>query len=176
MIRADSYSVTRTMPGNGSSITSMIVSSTTRAFLGTIFVASFGGLFFLAIGLRARGPVCRTLDFAFFGLIGLAAFLTLVLPRLELFLSFASRFLALAMAIIILRANNRPNLRSIPRRGSTKPVRGLEIYEGVIVNGERNRKLPEAIITVGIAGGALREGRRAHAGRLKIAIRGIRRR
>ena len=33
----------------------------------------------------------------------------------------------------------------------TKPVRGLEIYEGVIFNGQRNRKLPETIIPVGIA-------------------------
>jgi hypothetical protein len=43
--------------------------------------------------------VCRTLDFAFFGLMGFAAFLTLTLPRFELFLRVASRFFALAIAV-----------------------------------------------------------------------------
>src|ERR1700683_13636 len=94
--RTDSYSVTRTTPGTGSSITSMIVSSTIGAFFGAIFAGSFGGLFFLAIDFRTRVPVCRTLDFAFFGLICLAAFLALTLPRFELFLLVARRFFALA--------------------------------------------------------------------------------
>jgi hypothetical protein len=75
------------------------LSSTIGAFFGAIFAASLGDLFFLAIDFGARAPGCRTLDFLFFGLMGLAAFLTLTLPRFALFLRVASRFLALAMAI-----------------------------------------------------------------------------
>jgi hypothetical protein len=62
-----SYSVTRTTPGAGSSITSMIVSSMTGtpclgAFLGAIFAAVFRGRFFVvarfAAFLRAGLAVC----------------------------------------------------------------------------------------------------------------------
>jgi hypothetical protein len=110
VVRTVSYSVTRITPGIGSSITSMIVSSTTGtstaslgAFLGTIFVAVFGGRFFLAVDFRAPLRACRSLDFAFFGVVRFAAFLraglVLALPGFELFLRIATRFVALTMAV-----------------------------------------------------------------------------
>jgi hypothetical protein len=84
--RTDSYSVTTTVPGTGSSITSMIVSSTgtSTACLGAFLAAVFGVRFFLA---AAFGVVlaARTLDLAFFDVVGFAAFLraglALALPR-----------------------------------------------------------------------------------------------
>jgi hypothetical protein len=88
----------------------MIVSSTTGtsttslgAFLGAIFAVVFGGRFFLAVDFRAPLPACRTLDFAFFGVVRFIAFLraglALALPRFELFLRIAIRFFALTMAV-----------------------------------------------------------------------------
>jgi len=83
-----SYSVTRTTPGTGSSITSMIVSSTT----GTFCPGAFLGANF-ALDFRGR----------FSGLARFAAFLreglALAFPRFEAFLRVATRFVALAMAV-----------------------------------------------------------------------------
>jgi hypothetical protein len=84
-----SYSVTRTTPGTGSSITSMIVFSMTGtpclgAFLGAIFATVFGGRFF---------GVARFAAFVRAGL-------TRAFPRFEVFL-LAIRFFALAMAVPI---------------------------------------------------------------------------
>jgi hypothetical protein len=104
-VRTDSYSVTTTTPGTGSSITSMIVVSTgtSTTFLGAFLAAVFGGRFFLAAGFVVLMPARRTLDFAFFGIARFAAFLraglALALPRFELFLRAATRFFALAMAV-----------------------------------------------------------------------------
>ena len=99
-VRIDSYSVTTTTPGTGSSITSMIVSSTGTTtclgpFLGAFRAAVFGGRFFLTAGFGAALPARRTLDFACFGVVRFAAFLraglALALPRFELFLRVATR-------------------------------------------------------------------------------------
>jgi hypothetical protein len=107
-VRIDSYSVTTTTLGAGSSITSMIVSSTGTttclgAFLGAFLAAVFGGRFFLTAGFGAPLPAGRTLDFAALGVVRFAAALrvglALALPRFELFLRVATRFFALAMAI-----------------------------------------------------------------------------
>src|SRR6202162_1875602 len=100
-VRIDSYSVTTTMPGTGSSITSMIVSSTGKTTcLGAFLAAFFGGRFFLTAGFGPALPERCTLDFAFFGIVRFAAFLrprlALALRRFELFLV-ATRFFALAM-------------------------------------------------------------------------------
>jgi hypothetical protein len=106
-VRIDSYSVTTTTPGIGSSITSMIVSSTGTTtclgvFLGAFLAAVFGGRFFLTPGFGAPLPARWTLDFAFFSVARFAALLrpglALALPRFELFLRVATRFFALAMA------------------------------------------------------------------------------
>jgi len=104
-VRIVSYSVTTTTPGAGSSITSMIVSSTGTStnclgvFLGTFLAAIFDGRCFLVIGFAA--PL--TFDFVCFGFVCLAAFLraglALALPRLELFFRVATRFFVLAMAV-----------------------------------------------------------------------------
>ena len=104
-VRIISYSVTTTTPGIGSSITSMIVSSTGTpttclgGFVGAFLAATFDGRCFLAMGFAA--PL--TLDFACFGFVRFAAFLraglALALPRLELFLRVATRFFALAMVV-----------------------------------------------------------------------------
>jgi hypothetical protein len=64
-------------PGTGSSITSMIVSSTGTttclgAFLGTFLAAVFGGRFFLTAGFGAPLPARRTLDFAALGVVRFA--------------------------------------------------------------------------------------------------------
>ena len=106
-VRIDSYSVTTTTPGTGSSITSMIVVSTgacatpLSSFVGAFLAAVFGGFFFLATGFVAVLTARPTLDFAFVGAARFAAFLragfALALPRFELF--FATRFFALAMAV-----------------------------------------------------------------------------
>ena len=98
-VRIDSYSVTTTTPGTGSSITSMIVSSTGTitclgVFLGAFLAAVFGGRFFLTAGFGPALPERWTLDFASFGVARFAAFLraglTLALPRFELFLRVAT--------------------------------------------------------------------------------------
>jgi len=104
-VRIISYSVTTTTPGIGSSITSMIVSSTGTpttclgGFVGAFLAATFDGRCFLAMGFAAS----LTLDFACFGFVRFAAFLraglALALPRLELFLRVATRFFALAMVV-----------------------------------------------------------------------------
>ena len=104
-VRIVSYSVTTTTPGTGSSITSMIVSSTPTSatcsgdFLGVLLAESFDGRCFLALGFAA--PL--TLDFACFDFVRFAAFLraalALTLPRLELFLRIATRFFALTIAV-----------------------------------------------------------------------------
>jgi hypothetical protein len=108
-VRIVSYSVTTTTPGTGSSITSMIVSSTGTsttclgAFLGAFLAAIFDGRCFLAMGFAAPLTARWTLDFAFFGVLPFAAFLragsALGLPRFELFLRVATRFFALAMIV-----------------------------------------------------------------------------
>ena len=108
-VRIVSYSVTTTTPGTGSSITSMIVSSTGTsttclgAFLGAFLAAIFDGRCFLAMGFAAPLTARWTLDFAFFGVVRFAAFLragsALALPRFELFLRVATRFFALAMIV-----------------------------------------------------------------------------
>ena len=108
-VRIVSYSVTTTTPGAGSSITSMIVSSTGTsttclgAFLGAFLAAIFDGRCFLAMGFAAPLTARRTLDFAFFGVVRFVAFLraglALALPRFELFLRVATRFFALAMIV-----------------------------------------------------------------------------
>ena len=83
-----SYSVTRTTPGTGSSITSMIVSSTTAAFclggfLGAIFPAVFRGCLF---------GVARFATF-------LRESLARGFPRFATFLRVATRFFALTIAV-----------------------------------------------------------------------------
>ena len=97
--RIVSYSVTRTTPGTGSSITSMIVSSTGTttclgAFLGAFLAAVFSGRFFLTAGFGLPLPARLTLDFAFFAVVRfgavLRAGLALALPRFELFLRVAT--------------------------------------------------------------------------------------
>ena len=108
-VRIVSYSVTTTKPGIGSSITSMIVSSTGTsttclgAFLGAFLAAIFDGRCFLAMGFAAPLTARRTLDFAFFGVVRFVAFLraglALTWPRFELFLRVATRFFALAMIV-----------------------------------------------------------------------------
>jgi hypothetical protein len=80
-VRIVSYSVTTTTPGTGSSITSMIVSSTGTsttclgAFLGAFLAAIFDGRCFLAMGFAAPLTARWTLDLAFFGVVPFAAFL-----------------------------------------------------------------------------------------------------
>jgi hypothetical protein len=80
-VRIASYSETTTTPGTGSSITSMIVSSTGTsttclgAFLGAFLAAIFDGRCFLAMGFAAPLTARRTLDFAFFGVVRFVAFL-----------------------------------------------------------------------------------------------------
>jgi hypothetical protein len=106
-VRIVSCSVTTTTPGTGSSITSMIVSSTGTsttclgAFLGAFLAAIFDGRCFLAMGFAAPLTARRTLDFAFFGVVRFVAFLraglALAWPRFELYLRVATRFFALAM-------------------------------------------------------------------------------
>ena len=83
----------------------MIVSSTgtsTTCCLGALLAAVFGDRFFLAADFGVVPPA-RTLDFAFFDVVGFAAFLraglALALPRFELFLRAATRFFALATAV-----------------------------------------------------------------------------
>jgi hypothetical protein len=108
-VRIISCSVTTTTPGTGSSITSMIVSSTGTsttclgAFLGAFLAAIFDGRCFLAMGFAAPLTARRTLDFAFFGVVRFVAFLraglALAWPRFELFLRVATRFFALAMIV-----------------------------------------------------------------------------
>jgi len=86
----------------------MIVSSTDTTtclgvFLGAFLAAVFGGRFFLTAGFGAPLPARWTLDFAFVGVVRVAAFLraglALALPRFEVFLRVATRFFALAMAM-----------------------------------------------------------------------------
>jgi hypothetical protein len=108
-VRIVSYSVTTTTPGTGSSITSMIVSSTGTsttclgAFLGAFLDAIFDGRCFLAMGFAAPLTARWTLDFGFFGVVLFAAFLragsALGLPRFEFFLRVTTRFFALAMIV-----------------------------------------------------------------------------
>src|SRR6476660_762348 len=77
-IQIVSCSVTTTTPGIGSSITSMIVSSTgtSTTCLGAAFlVAIFDGRCFLAMGFAAPLTARWTLDFAFFGVVPFAALL-----------------------------------------------------------------------------------------------------
>jgi hypothetical protein len=76
-VRTDSYSVTTTTPGTGSSITSMIVVSngTSATFLVAFLAAVFGRRFFLAAGFVTPMPERWTLDFAFFVVARFAAFL-----------------------------------------------------------------------------------------------------
>jgi hypothetical protein len=108
-VRIVSNSATTTTPGTGSSITSMIVSSTGTsttclgAFLGAFLAAIFDGRCFLAMGFAAPPTARRTLDFGFFGVVRFVAFLraglALAWPRFELFLRVATRFFALAMIV-----------------------------------------------------------------------------
>jgi hypothetical protein len=121
-VRIVSYSVTTITPGTGSSITSMIVSSTGTsttclgAFLGAFLAAVFGGRCFLATGFGPPLPARRTLDFARFGVVRFAAFLraglALALPRFELFLRVATRFFALAMAVSCEVCRRQANLEA----------------------------------------------------------------
>ena len=103
-IRTDSYSVTTTVPGTGSSITSIIVSSTgtSTTRLSAFLAAVFGDCFFLVADFGVVLPA-RSLDFAFLDVVCFAAFLraglALALPRFELFLRAATRFFALAIAV-----------------------------------------------------------------------------
>ena len=92
-----SYSVTRTTPGIGSSITSMIVSSTTGTsclgvFLNAFFAMAFGGRFF---------GVARFVGF-------LRACLARTFPRFAAFLRVATRFFALAMAVPVKYVGGEP--------------------------------------------------------------------
>jgi len=101
-VGTDSYCVTATTLGTGSSMASMIVVST-GAFATCLLCAVSGGRFFMATGFFALLPVRWTLDFAFFGVACFAAIprvrLALALSRFELFLRAATRFFVLAMAI-----------------------------------------------------------------------------
>jgi hypothetical protein len=98
-----SYSVTRTTPGTGSSITSIIVSSTT----GTLCLGAFLGAIF-AVVFRTR----------LFGVACIAAFLraglALAFPRFEAFLRVALGFFALAIVVSCCEVCRRQaNLESI---------------------------------------------------------------
>src|SRR5262249_29202530 len=101
-VPTDSYSVTATTPGTGSSMASMIV-VLTGTFATCLLSAVSGGRFFLAADFFALMPARWTLDFAFFGVACFAAILraglVLALPRFKLFLRAATRFFALPMAI-----------------------------------------------------------------------------
>ena len=100
----------------------MIVSSTTGTsttclgvFPGAIFAVVFGGRLF-GRKFQAPLPACRTLDFAFFGVVRFAAFLravlALALPRFELFLRIATRFFALTMAVSCEECRRQANLEA----------------------------------------------------------------
>ena len=107
-VRIVSYSVTTTSPGTGSSVSSTGTSTTCLgAFLGAFLAAILDGRCFLAMGFAARLTARRTLDFAFFGAVRLAAFLraglALASPRFELFLRVATRFFAIAVPFEICR-------------------------------------------------------------------------
>jgi hypothetical protein len=71
--------VTSTTPGTGSSITSMIVSSTGASttwfsvFLEASVAATFGARCFFVMDLRATPPARRTFDFTFFAVARFAA-------------------------------------------------------------------------------------------------------
>jgi hypothetical protein len=72
-------------------------------FLGAFLAGVVGRRFFLAMDFGAPRLARRTLDFVFFGVVRFAAFLraglALTLPRFELFLRIATRFVALTMAV-----------------------------------------------------------------------------
>src|SRR5262249_26882510 len=103
-VRTDSYSVTATTPGTGSSMALMIVVLTGTSATCLLSAVS-SGRFFLTAGFFALMPARWILDFAFFGVACFAAILraglvVLALPRFKLFLRAATRFfVALAMAI-----------------------------------------------------------------------------
>ena len=113
-VRTDSYSVATTALGAGCSMTSIIV-VLTGISITCLLSAVSGGCFFLAAGFVALMPVRRILDFAFFGVACFAAILraglALALPRFELFLRAATRFFALAMAILPEAYRRYGNLR-----------------------------------------------------------------
>jgi len=98
--------VTSTTLGTGSSITSMIVSSTgasaTRfsVFLEALVAATFGGRCLFVLDLRATPPARRTFNFTFFAVARLAADLRLTLALalrcFEPFLRVATFVLAIA--------------------------------------------------------------------------------
>ena len=115
-----SYSVTRTTPGTGSSITSMIVSSTTAAFcLGGFLGAIFATVF--------RDRLFGVARFATFLREGLAR----GFPRFATFLRVARRFFAFTLAVSCLPPSNPRD--NIPQRFAT-PV--------LILRSQRYIKIP----------------------------------
>ena len=99
-----SYSVIRTTPGTGSSITSMIVSSTTAAFclggfLGAIFATVFRGRLFGVPRFAAFLREGWSLGFPRFET--LRESLERCFPRFATFLRVARRFFALTIAVFL---------------------------------------------------------------------------
>ncbi len=153
MFRTVSYSVIRVTPGTGSSITSMIVSSTAAtlttlfgAFLGAFLAAVFSDRFFVAADFKAAPPRRRTLDFAFFVAVRFAALLraglALALRRFKAFLRDVTRLLALAMVLSVEIPPARPAktptmLTPPPQLTKRAPVKSKRA--GVILASDPNK-------------------------------------
>ena len=128
-----SYSVIRTTPETGSSITSMIVSSKTAAFclggfLGAIFATVFRGRLFGVPRFAAFLREGWSLGFPRFET--LRESLERCFPRFATFLRVARRFFALTIAVFLLPPSNRRD--NIPQQFATpllilRPQRDIKI-------------------------------------------------